>query len=355
MLSLYLVPSVSQQSGWFLNLFALGMPFLLLIQIGFFIFWFIAKRRLALLPVIICLLSWGLIRNFFVFSIQFAKNEKAAGNIRVATWNVHLFNFFEQKGMLDSVMLQKAVGFDADILAVQEFAFSLDSTSPASLPKTKEKLGYKYAAVANDRAFGVHTIINNRTTYYPFCVAIFSRHPILQWQKVQSLKEYNHTFLWADILIRGDTVRVFSIHLQSMHFAQNDYEFIQNFDENGLEDAGRKGKKIIRKMKAAYLLRAEQAKDVHAEIAKSPHPVIVCGDMNDVPNSYTYQTISKNLNDAFVEKGRAIGQTFKFLSRTLRIDYILYSKELQLQQMRRVRSDKSDHNPVMADFKMDGK
>jgi endonuclease/exonuclease/phosphatase family metal-dependent hydrolase len=85
---------------------------------------------------------------------------------------------------------------------------------------------------------------------------------------------------------------------------------------------------------------------------ESPYPVVVCGDMNDVPNSNAYQIISKNLYDAYTEKGWGVGRTFKFLSPTLRIDYVLHSKELQLAQVNVLQTKLSDHSPVLADFKL---
>ena len=103
------------------------------------------------------------------------------------------------------------------------------------------------------------------------------------------------------------------------------------------------------------MLRASQALDVKAEIEQSPYPVIVCGDMNDVPNSFAYQTISKNLYDSYTEKGWGIGRTFQFLSPTLRIDYVLHSKQLELKQVQIIRPSPGDHNPVIADFKIPGK
>jgi endonuclease/exonuclease/phosphatase family metal-dependent hydrolase len=149
-----------------------------------------------------------------------------------------------------------------------------------------------------------------------------------------------------------DTVRIFNMHLQSMHFAKADYLFIENINDQGINEMKRAGFKIMRKMKIAYLLRAAQATEIKAEILKSPYPVIVCGDMNDVPNSYSYQTIGNNLQDAFAEKGRGVGRTFKFLSPTLRIDYIFHSKELELNQVQVIRPSLSDHHPVVADFQL---
>lgn len=356
MLLLYILPVTNQRLSWFINLVALMLPFLLVLQIGFFLFWLFAKRKLVWIPVITLLLCWNLIGSLIGFHPSAKKKVKEENDFRVATWNTHLFNFFENNGKLDAGMMKEAKDFCADVFAVQEFVFSLDSSSSITLDKVKQRLGFKYVVAANDRAFGVHTNYKQRNErYHPFCVAIFSNHPILQWKKVQSLKEYNHTFLWADILVNNDTVRVFNIHLQSMHFGRNEYAFIENIDQQDMDNVQKGSKNIIRKMRSAYMLRASQALDVKAEIEQSPYPVIVCGDMNDVPNSFAYQTISKNLYDSYTEKGWGIGRTFQFLSPTLRIDYVLHSKQLELKQVQIIRPSPGDHNPVIADFKIPGK
>ncbi len=356
MLLLYILPVTNQRLSWFINLVALLLPFLLVLQIGFFIFWLFAKRKLVWIPVITLLLCWNLIGSLIGFHPAAKKKSKEDTDFRVATWNTHLFNFFENNGKLDAGMMKEAKDFHADVFAVQEFVFSLDSSSSITLDKVKQRLGFKYVVAANDRAFGVHTNYKQRNErYHPFCVAIFSNHPILQWKKVQSLKEYNHTFLWADILVNTDTVRIFNIHLQSMHFGRNEYAFIENIDQQDMDNVQSGSKNIIRKMRSAYMLRAGQALDVKKEIEQSPYPVIVCGDMNDVPNSFAYQTISKNLYDSYTEKGWGIGRTFQFLSPTLRIDYVLHSKQVELKHVQIIRPSPGDHNPVIADFKIPGK
>lgn len=355
MLLLYFLPVLPSSVSWIVNLFALLFPFFLILQFLFLIFWLIAKRKLVFIPIITLLLCLELIGSFFGFHPKSNVKQPDASTFRVATWNAHLFNFFENQGFLDHGMLQEAKNLKADVLAVQELVFSLDTLSPITLEKVKKKLGYKYVATANDRAFGVHTNIRQRNErYHPFCVAVFSNYPILRWEKVQDIKEYNHTFLWVDLLINGDTVRLFNIHLQSMHFAKKDYEFVENIDQQGMDvDAVQTaGKSILRKMKTANLLRSSQARNVKEAIDKSPYPVIVCGDMNDVPNSNAYQIISDNLHDAFTEKGWGVGRTFKFLSPTLRIDYVLHSQSLEVEKVQVLKSMQSDHSPVVADFNL---
>ena len=99
--------------------------------------------------------------------------------------------------------------------------------------------------------------------------------------------------------------------------------------------------------------RGVQAERVKEELNQSPYPVIVCGDFNDVPGSYTYETMRGNLRDAFVERGYGLGRSYNFLAPTLRIDYIFFNDSvLHAIGFRSPRTKLSDHNPVIANFEV---
>ncbi|MGF2411655.1 MAG: endonuclease/exonuclease/phosphatase family protein, partial [Ferruginibacter sp.] len=112
---------------------------------------------------------------------------------------------------------------------------------------------------------------------------------------------------------------------------------------------------IILKLKEAYKKRALQAELMHEKIQQSPYPAIVCGDFNDVPTSYTYNTVKGNLQDAFLKKGSGFGRTFRFISPTLRIDNILADIKFEVMQFNKFEVPYSDHYPVIADLKLTGK
>ena len=66
----------------------------------------------------------------------------------------------------------------------------------------------------------------------------------------------------------------------------------------------------MKRLKRAFVKRAKQADLIEASINTSPYPVIVCGDFNDTPCSYAYNTISTTLKDAFVESGNGFGRSY---------------------------------------------
>jgi endonuclease/exonuclease/phosphatase family metal-dependent hydrolase len=91
---------------------------------------------------------------------------------------------------------------------------------------------------------------------------------------------------------------------------------------------------------------------IHEVVGDSPHPVLFCADLNDVPNSYTYFTVRGNMQDAFLKKGFGIGRTFASLSPTLRIDYIFADKNFKIKQFTRRLKRYSDHYMIVADVEL---
>jgi endonuclease/exonuclease/phosphatase family metal-dependent hydrolase len=159
--------------------------------------------------------------------------------------------------------------------------------------------------------------------------------------------------LAADILFEGRPIRIFSTHLQSNRVGQEEYVHVtsRRGDKDSVLIAS---KTIARKLRDAYKFRSEQADKVAAALDASPHPEILAGDFNDIPNSYTYFRLSKNRLDAFQEKGWGLGRTFSHISPTLRIDYILADKQFDVLQYKRKLLPFSDHYPIIADLRLIG-
>jgi endonuclease/exonuclease/phosphatase family metal-dependent hydrolase len=109
---------------------------------------------------------------------------------------------------------------------------------------------------------------------------------------------------------------------------------------------------ILSKLKKGFSYRSIQADLAHKIINDSPNPTIVCADLNDVPNSYTYFTVRGSMQDAFLKKGFGIGRTFSSLSPTLRIDYICADSHFKIKQFNRIIRNYSDHYMLVADVQL---
>ena len=105
-------------------------------------------------------------------------------------------------------------------------------------------------------------------------------------------------------------------------------------------------------MKLAFSRRGRQAVIVRDEMDRSPYPSVICGDFNDIPNSYTYSHIKGNWQDAFLQKGFGIGRSFITMAPTLRIDYILPDNHFDILQFDMVDEDLSDHIMLVTDVRL---
>jgi endonuclease/exonuclease/phosphatase family metal-dependent hydrolase len=340
-------PLLNPGKWWFISLLGLGFALLLGLLILFLLFWVIVKPRYILISLIPLLIGVKSITAMFAFHAPDDFNYgKQKSVLRVASWNVARFIEWKRnnnKGSQKRIkMFELLKAQNADVLCLQEFFHSTDSVYYDNLRVVMKQLGYPYYYFSWDDDGWLQW--NGQ--------AIFSRYPIIDSGLVRYPKPgQTESLIHADIKWNNDTIRVYTTHLQSVQFKQQDYESIneiKNREDSILENS----RNIFSKLKRAVIFRSRQA-DIVAEITgNSPYPFILTGDFNDVPNSYTYFTIRKNLQDAFLKNGFGIGRTYSTLAPTLRIDYILATREFTIPQFNRIVKDYSDHYLLVADLRL---
>ena len=181
---------------------------------------------------------------------------------------------------------------------------------------------------------------------------IISKFPIVDKGYVDFGRRLN-SCLWADVAINTkDTVRIYSAHLESNRLRQSTYEFVNGHNYYA-DDAVEGIKEFVSNFPKYAGKRADQALDIKMHMAESPYPVILCGDFNDPPMSFTYRTMKSGLNDTFLDSGSGFGTTWIGAIPMLRIDYIFASKELKNTAYYCLESDLSDHHPIKASFYLD--
>jgi len=151
--------------------------------------------------------------------------------------------------------------------------------------------------------------------------------------------------IFTDVLIGSDTVRVFNVHLQSYQIDPRKYEIIDSPVIDEKKDL-REIREIGGKLKRAFQIRAEQVREIQKVIDKTHYPIIICGDFNDTPVSYTYQQMRGNLNDAFVSSGSGFGRTYIGKLPSFRIDNIFHSDKYKSYNFHAYDFRASDHLPV---------
>ena len=319
--------------------FGLAYPYLLLVNIIFAIIWAVTLRWEALISVAVIAMGFTHFSNYI--KIKKPSGDKT-GTFQVQSYNLRLFNYFEgrKSSISEKRILELLKNQKADIICLQELYIMGD---PVQKEQTiKSVLGGKY--YSHFKVIGA-----GKNRYYG--IATMSRFPIIDRGDIVHEKSSSLS-IYTDILASGDTIRIFNNHLQSFRLHRMERTFmIEILEASDDKETFNEIISISASLKKGFVKRASQAQAVKARVDKSPYPVIVAGDFNDTPVSYSYRKIRKGLNDAFVSSGYGAGFTYKGNYPPNRIDYILYDNALECRQFDIVKVKYSDHYPIIAYFR----
>lgn len=333
-----LSPYVSPDRFFVFAFFGLVFPFIVLVNGIFVIIWILKKRKYFLISLILLLIGWNTYDKYFQFRGE--KEEIVGDKINITTYNVRVFNFCDSEE--EQKLLKNFYSFlnkvSPDILCLQEFYSDKYISDPPEL-NIPQSMGADYFA------FSKYYLFQTRRNY---SIATFSKYPILNEGSMRLRDETKSFCLFTDILIDSDTIRIYNIHLESIQLSEDDYSFVSEIasanEKNNLKE---KSVKIFYKLKYAFKSRAKQVDVLSKHIKKSPYPTIICGDFNDTPSSYSYNVLTKNMKDSFIEKGKGYGKTYDGnLPALLRIDYVLHDDNFISCNFETSWIELSDHYPV---------
>jgi endonuclease/exonuclease/phosphatase family metal-dependent hydrolase len=316
---------------WIAGFLAYGIPAILFINLILAIWSVYKRKKSAVYPLVILVLGYGFIRDTFRIH-----NNNTSGDLKVITYNTRVFNVYydeNQKNtsvesMIDWINLQ-----EADIICFQEFYNDSNSKIYNTLNQIIDFNQYNF--------FNSPEVINRIGA--EIGSVICSKHPIIFEGRIDFGEETQNKVIFADIKIGKDTLRVYNMHLQSMHIDEN---LIIN-----TEDLQLGFKHLVSNLKNGFIQRARQIRILKKELEACPHPVILCGDLNDLPYSYAYRKLDSDLNNGFTKAGHGFGFTFNGKLFFLRIDNQFFSRDLMIHSYKTHRDMTcSDHFPVSATY-----
>jgi endonuclease/exonuclease/phosphatase family metal-dependent hydrolase len=312
---------VDPASGTAMAMLVYILPFLIAGNIITAAYWIIRRRwhwlAISVVPLLCSIPFLGTVYQFGFFN----SGETERSGIKVATYNVALFGR-ETSGFKAQDILAEMKRDNIDILCMQEY---LD-TSGDKINSDSYKEYFPYFC------FGRSDMI------------IYSRFPI-ERHDIIDFGPTNNSGMWADININGRIVRVFNVHLETTGFNGTLHRIAkiemqgQSVEDNAVINA------IYGSYTRGMAIRARQADLVAQEIQQSQYPVIVCGDFNDVPYSYVYNTMLGDLVDGFKECGEGLMYTYTG-KKIVRIDYIFHDEKLKGETYYKTDLTYSDHYPV---------
>lgn len=318
---------VSPVRWWWLPFLGLAYPFILGGNILFVLFWILLRRRVFLLSLVTILMGWGYVTRF----VQLKGQETGEEGIKVLSYNVRHFSGAGLGGEKPSAA--QIIAFldrqNADIICLQESR--LRKNNIFNLSKTVKELDevQHYQFASSSQSYGSVTM---------------TRYPIVNMGEIRFENSRNIT-IFTDMLIGGDTVRVYNVHLQSYRINPKEYDALESIDLQEEKNIEVK-KKVLVQMRKAFRMRAGQVETIRQHMDACHYAIIVCGDFNDTPASYAYCTLQRNMIDAFVNSGRGVGRTYVGKLPSFRIDYILHSKHFESYNFETIDFFRSDHLPV---------
>ena len=316
----YLAPYINPTKAWIFSFFATAYLWLLLCNVVFIIGWLLRKNKLWLLSFLAILLGLQNLGSYFNFSIQNPQQD----HLSLMSYNIGAF-IKNHKLRKDKTSKKQFVSFlkeagKPDILCIQESPFE---------KLFKDSLQYKFSLRKGS-------------------MFILSDLPHVD-RGVLDFPNTSNRIIWADIKTKTKIIRVINVHLQSNKVSQQTEDLVNNVDL-AEKETWEGMRSVIGKVKRATAIRTRQAEEAQNFIASSPYPVLLAGDFNDTPLSYTYALMSDKLKDAYIKKGTGLGITFAGDIPGLRIDYIMGSKEIEFSSYTCSKVDFSDHYPIQCHF-----
>ncbi len=342
----YLSDFINPSIVWGFAFLGLAYPYLLLINIAFVIFWWWRKNKNAFLSLVSILLGFG----FLIRYVQLPNVSKLpAGEqkINIVSYNVRIFNYYkwENKKSISDSLLEFIATQNPGIACFQEF-FTKSFDAKLSEQAIKQKLAsMAYEHIEYSKVF------NGGQSH--FGIATYSKYPIINKGKILFNNSVN-VCIYSDILVKHDTFRVYNMHLQSIQLEKDNYTLMDSIFYLNSKKLD-KVKDVTSRMKKAYISRSEQTLTIADHMSKSPYPVILCGDFNDTPASFTYKKLLGEKQDAYRESGSGLGKTYRGNLPSFRIDYIFYSSRFSSHNYQTHNVRFSDHYPISVSLVPNGK
>jgi len=321
---------LSPERIWFAALFGMAYPYLLVINLVFIVLWVLIKPKFALLSVFVILAGYNEIGNY----LQFSGRQTSEKGIRIISYNVRYFmgtSQFPNKENADHILNYLRQN-NADIICLQEVR--LNKRQIFDISNSKIPLINHMQLAHTSHEGGELTL---------------TRFPIVNMGEIR-FKNSGNMIIYTDILVNTDTVRVYNCHLQSYRLQPTEINSIDSMPFGYKPKTKEKIQELSLKFKDAVIKRAEQAAALREHLNNCRYPVIVCGDFNDTPVSFTYHMVRGDLKDSFIESGKGTANTYNGKLPSFRIDYILHSACFESYNFEVSSLNHSDHYPISCDL-----
>ena len=320
-----------------LSCFGMSFPIFLFINLLFLLFWLTFKWRKVWIPVLGYLLAYIPISIYMPVNM---KQDLPEGTIKLLSYNVCQYGGNNKHEQGFDTIYNYLKRQDADIVCIQEDA---DSWRRFVMQRYQKIYPYNDTTIFRNDIDGMNG------------VGIHTRFPIIRKERIWYKSHANGSVAYY-LKINNDTILVINNHLEGTHLSKEDRANYKRMIRGKMERDTAKEESILLldKLATSAAKRAPEADAVHQYIENHrQYPIIVCGDFNDNPISYSRRIIARGLTDCFVKTGRGIGLSFNQKAFYFRIDHMLCSDHFEPYNCQiDDEIDASDHYPILCWLKM---
>ena len=319
--------------------------FVLWVNIAILIFWAVQRNRIVFISIVALLISGGAIYRYSPLNV-FDNKYCGGDTIKVMSFNTCIFaKMHPHSDDNPNPIVEYIKRCDADVVCLQEYAIG----------RSMNSLKEKELNCAFQEQYPYKKIFLNDNSYYESGLACLSKYPIVEYDAIIYPKSANGSILYS-IDVKGKIIKFVVNHLESNKLSQDDRGLFNYVTSNIAKSDSLIGdvkRQIVWKIANASRRRAKQADSIASYIRGIDDYIVVCGDFNDTQQSYTYNTIRGDLDDAYIDNCFGPNITYHADKFLFRIDHILYGKGLTPLNTKIDKSIKaSDHYPIITTFEI---
>ena len=324
----------------FPSLLCLAFPYLAILSILLIVFWAFSRKiifcALGIVTIIICLTP---------LSVTFplgSKRDRTQGSetFKIISWNVLHTQDIRQPDYPGNRAIEYMISSGADIICLTELRTFGKKEIRNFSDNLKDSLFSIYPYHASEKRSDIK---------------VLSKYPVERLDKILLDEGSNCRFDLFRIFFPSNQLIVAMVHLYSFGLSNEERKVVT--DINSMETAKSsmnelKGS-IRKKLRNAFQHRADDATKLRSVLDDIPTdiPLIVCGDFNDVPTSWTYNIIrGDDLRDAYAETNFGPGITYNLHAFYFHIDQMLYRGPLEAIDLSIGKINSSDHYPLIGEF-----
>lgn len=339
-----LAPITSPLDLVIISYLGLGFPILLFINICFLIIWLVfLKWKYLVIQLVILVFCWNSINTYI--PLNSPTKDIPQKSFKIMSYNVRGFNWLTGDEARENPIFEYMANSGADIICMQEFA--------VEEKKNKDKI-ISLEELDNFLVeYPYRTIIRLGDTINScmYGLACYSKFPIDKVARIPIESDFNGSGMY-EIKIGKKSITIVNNHLESNRLTAEDKILFKEL----VVDKNRKKLDAVTQTIRSHLDPAFKTRAVQANIIAEciqiqrgkTDAMIVCGDFNEPPISYAYETIKGNFLDAFKYTGRGMGITYHEDGFYFRIDYIIHTLNLQAYNCTVGDVKYSDHYPIWA-------